>query len=108
DPTPVVWVVDHGREEVGGDHKRPLIIEAPHRSVVARVRTHQQLAAPARRQRLDDAGEVRGIELAGTPCAVTELREPPGGHRLASISVPIDQRWRLAGGPMWATFAMTE
>jgi hypothetical protein len=68
-------VVDHRREEVGGEHQRELVGQAHHRGVVGRGEADDHVGVDHQGQRAQDLREIRRADLARSPGAVRELRE---------------------------------
>ena len=78
DPAPVIGVVHHGREKVGGRDDRRTILDLDHRGVVPVVEAHQQLAGAVRRAGAEPGDhrlQLARRDLAGTAAAVCILRE---------------------------------
>ncbi len=105
DPPEVEGIVHHRHEEVGRRHQRLLVVQPPHRCIVAGLGSDHQVGERGRDRHLgQDAGQHARRELAAATAAMGKVGQADGGaggdvlhvRGSSGLGSPLYQRRRRA------------
>ena len=98
DPSEVVRVVDHGREEIECDHQCPTVPESIHGGVVAGGGIHQRLLALEGNQMTQDLRQLGHAEFTRSPSSVGKLGQADPGLLISGLLCHFAQRASMGSG----------